>query len=101
MPKEQLKTLSEQMYFVLLALCQELSGVEISEYIQTLTKGRVLLGPGTLYSILAKFEEEKLIIQTRCVARQKWYRISAKGKTLLLCEFERLQSIIEESKGVL
>ena len=33
MPKEQLKTLTEQMYYVLLALKRERCGVDITEYL--------------------------------------------------------------------
>ncbi len=101
MPKEQLKTLTEQMYFVLLALHHERCGVEITNYIETLTQGRILLGPGTLYAMLAKFEEEKLIEQTRCEARKKWYKISEKGNVLFKEEYARLQSIIQQTKEVL
>ena len=61
MPKEQLKTLTEQMYYVLLALKRERCGVDITEYVLLRTDGRLRLGPGTLYSMLSKFEDEQLI----------------------------------------
>lgn len=97
MPKEQLKTLSEQMYFVLLSLHRERCGVEISNHVAKLTKQRIQLGPGTLYAILSKFEEENLIVQTRSEGRKKWYLISELGKQLFLEEYERLLKIIEET----
>ncbi len=56
MPRVQLKTLTEQMYYVLLALKKERYGVEISQYIEKLTHGRIILGPGTLYAILSKLK---------------------------------------------
>ena len=64
MPKEQLKTLTEQMYYVLLALKRERCGVDITEYVLLRTDGRLRLGPGTLYSMLSKFEDEQLIEKT-------------------------------------
>ena len=59
MPKEQLKTLTEQMYYVLLALKRERCGVDITEYVLLRTDSRLRLGPGTLYSMLSKFEDEQ------------------------------------------
>ena len=61
MPRVQLKTLTEQMYYVLLALQDVRYGSEISQYVKELTNQRIQLGPGTLYAILSKFEEEQLI----------------------------------------
>ena len=55
MPRVQLKTLTEQMYYVLLALQDVRYGSEISQYVKELTNQRIQLGPGTLYAILSKF----------------------------------------------
>ena len=55
MPKKQLETLTEPMYYTLLALLQARCGMEITEFVLTLTKGRVHLVPGTLYTMLSKF----------------------------------------------
>ncbi len=74
MPKEQLKTLTEQMYYVLLALKRERCGVDITEYVLLRTDGRLRLGPGTLYSMLSKFEDEQLIEKTRVEGRRQWYQ---------------------------
>lgn len=101
MPKEQLKTLTEQMYFVLLILKDEKCGVEITEEVRKLTEDRVVLGPGTLYAMLAKFEEEGLIEETKNEARKRWYQITHKGNVLLLSEFARLQKMIIETKKLI
>ena len=59
MSKEPLKVLTESMFYVLLSLLrQDRCGTEIVQYVDDTTAGRVSLGPGTLYTILAKFEEE-------------------------------------------
>ena len=53
MAKQPLKSLTESMFYVLLALWrQERCGTEIAAYVRELTAGRVALGPGTLYAIL-------------------------------------------------
>ena len=46
-------------------LRQERCGTEIVRYVDDATAGRVPLGPGTLYTILAKFQEEGLIRAAR------------------------------------
>ena len=62
MAREPLKVLTESMFYVLLSLLrQERCGTEIVRYVDDATAGRVPLGPGTLYTILAKFQEEGLI----------------------------------------
>lgn len=66
MAKEPLKVLTESMFYVLLSLLrQERCGAEIVQFVDDITAGRVPLGPGTLYTILARFQEEGLIVETR------------------------------------
>ena len=50
MPRKAFDSLSEPMFYVLMALRRStLCGVEIAEWIGTKTDSRVSLGPGTLY----------------------------------------------------
>ena len=55
MAREQFQTLTEPMYYILLSLMEECCGVDIMEKVKTISRGRVLVGPGTLYAMLAKF----------------------------------------------
>ena len=56
MAREQFQTLTEPMYYILLALLEECCGVDIMEKVNALSHGRVQVGPGTLYAMLARFE---------------------------------------------
>lgn len=98
MPRVQLKTLTEQMYYVLLALKKERYGVEISQYIEHLTHGRVVLGPGTLYAILSKFEDEKWIQEKKSEGRKRSYIITNIGRIMLEKEYQHLLEMIEDTK---
>lgn len=98
MPRIQLKTLTEQMYYVLLALKKERYGVEISQYIKDLTNERIKLGPGTLYAILSKFVDEKLIKEMNIDGRKRSYLITAKGVKMLEEEYNRLLLMIDDTK---
>ena len=64
MAREKFGTLTEQMFYILMALDQASCGVDIMERIRSLTAGRVTLGPGTLYALLADFQKEGYIAET-------------------------------------
>ena len=51
MAREQFQTLTEPMYYILLALMEECCGVDVMEKVQQLSGKRVKVGPGTLYAI--------------------------------------------------
>ncbi len=94
-----LQSLTESMYYVLLSLLQEQRcGIEIVEYVDTLTAGRVPLGPGTLYTILAKFQEEGLIAETAVEGRKKTYAITERGLALYRRELHRLRLCVEDGE---
>ena len=62
MARKKLEILSEQMYYVLLSLHSgPMHGYRIMQYVTALTQGRVVIGPGTLYALLGRFEEEGYI----------------------------------------
>ncbi|HIZ66730.1 MAG TPA: PadR family transcriptional regulator [Candidatus Blautia pullicola] len=98
MPREQFQTLTEPMYYILMALIQECCGVDIMEKVQRLSKGRVKVGPGTLYAMLAKFESSGIIRLTREEGRRKSYRITDAGKEMLKEEYRRLKVMAEDGR---
>ena len=98
MAREQLQTLSEPMYYTLLALTEECCGVDIMERVRELSNGRVLVGPGTLYAMLAKFEEKDIIRLTASEGRRKSYVITDAGKEELRKEYERLKTMVSDGK---
>ena len=65
MPREQFQSLTEPMYYILMSLQDECCGVDIMEKVRGLSGGRVQVGPGTLYALLAKFQEGDMIEETR------------------------------------
>lgn len=98
MAREQFQTLTEPMYYILLALTEECCGVDIMEKVKTISRGRVLVGPGTLYAMLAKFEENGIIRMTASEGRRKSYIIAEAGKEMLQKEYERLMTMVEDGK---
>lgn len=98
MAREQLKNLTEPMYYILLSLLQDNHGYGIMQMVDELTEGRVVIGAGTLYSLLGRFEKEKIICQVAEENRRKIYHITEKGEALLQEEYERLNHLVEDGK---
>lgn len=101
MAREQLKTLTEQMYYILLNLIKPNHGYGIMQDVDSQTKGRVKIGAGTLYNLLSRFEEEDIIKQISDEDRRKTYIITPKGIDILKQEYERLRQLIEDGKCIL
>lgn len=55
MAREKFHTLTEQMFYILLSLQEELCGADVMSRVESLTDGRVTVGPGTLYHLLDEF----------------------------------------------
>ena len=96
MAREQFQTLTEPMYYILLALTEECCGVDIMEKVKMISHGRVVVGPGTLYAMLAKFEENGVIQLTASEGRRKSYVITEVGKAMLQKEYDRLRIMTED-----
>ena len=100
MAKKVLEILTETMFYVLMSFMrQERCGIEIAEFIEQKTAGRVRMGPGTLYTILAKFEEEGLISESRVEGRKRTYRITARGIEAYHEEISRLRACIGDAES--
>ena len=90
--------LTEPMFYVLMAFSQgEMCGTEVTQAVQARTGGRVSLGPGTLYTLLGKFMEEKLIEETQVEGRRRTYRITPKGRAVYREEVERLRTCLADA----
>ena len=62
MPKKSMDSLTESMFYVLMAFCGgPMCGIDIAAEIERCTDGRLRIGPATLYTILGKFEKEQYI----------------------------------------
>ncbi|MCI8678474.1 MAG: PadR family transcriptional regulator [Lawsonibacter sp.] len=91
--------LTEPMYYVLMSfLRRERCGTEITEFVEHKTGGRVRLGPGTLYTLLSKFQEEKLIVEAGVDGRKRSYRLTDKGRSIFEEELARLRACVDDGE---
>ena len=100
MPKKSMDILTESMFYVLMALeHHSLCGIAIAEFIETRTKGRMKIGPATLYTILGKFEKEGYIREISTEGRKRTYAITGKGADAYRAELRRLRQCVLDAEG--
>lgn len=102
MKKMEQRPLTEPMLYVLMALLkQDMCGIDIAKYVDGHTGGRVQLGPGTLYTILAKFQEDELIEEIAVEGRKRIYRLTDRGRTAYSYELSRLRKCLQDGEEAL
>ena len=89
--------LTEPMFYVLMSfLKRDMCGTEITEFVARKTRDR--LGPGTLYTLLGKFQEEGLIQETEVDGRKRTYRLTGKGRAVFQEELDRLRACLNDAE---
>ena len=100
MAREKFQTLTEQMFYILLCLGQECCGTDIMAQVSTLTKGRVSVGPGTLYNLLESFVQAGYIAETKVEGRKRSYLITDAGQKALEDEYRRLRTLAADYEAL-
>ncbi|MBR2802761.1 MAG: PadR family transcriptional regulator [Erysipelotrichaceae bacterium] len=102
MPKKALGSLTEQMLYILMAFRDgPKCGTEISNLIKEKTGKRISIGPSTLYTLLAKFEEADYIIEIdkEQPGRKRTYALTKKGLNAYAEEVRRLQACLKDARS--
>ncbi len=98
MPKKSMDTLTESMFYVLMALFTgPMCGIDIADFIEKRTLGRIRMGPATLYTILGKFEKEKYIKELLVEGRKRTYTITDRGQLAYRTELQRLKQCVADA----
>lgn len=92
--------MTETIYYTLLAVTEPRHGYAIIQYVRELTKGRIILGTGTLYTMVGRLQADELIAIVPG-GEKKAYRITEAGLELLKAETKRLTEQLEDGNGVL
>ncbi len=101
MARKQLQNLTEPMFYVLLCLTEPIHGYGIMQKVETISGGRVRVGPGTLYNLIARFEKEQIVEPVSQEGKKKCYILTEKGKALIEEEYARLQQLVEDGALIL
>ena len=100
MARAKYKTLTEQMFYILICLRKECCGIDIMEMVSDMTDGRVTLGPGTLYALLGDFVKQGFIRETAVDGRKRSYIITDHGRSALQEEYERLKAQVTDYEKI-
>ncbi len=92
--------LTESTYYILLSLLSPQHGYAIMQQTEEMSRGRVKLAAGTLYGALNSLCEKGWIIQLPVEdgSRRKEYRLTEKGKAILVHEIERLRELADNGE---
>ena len=93
--------MTETIFYTLLALLEPNHGYGIMKFVRELTEERIKMGTGTLYTMLGRLVEDRMITVVSEVDGKKTYLITPDGKTLLLLEQERLKQQYENGSKIL
>lgn len=100
MPRKSLESLTESMFYVLMALNSgPKCGTEIADFIEGKSGKKQRPGPATLYTILSKFEGEKYIKEIEVEGRKRTYRITGKGMEAYREELDRLRRCVRDAES--
>jgi len=103
MAREQLQTLTEPMYFILLAIARQAAhGYEIMRVVEEISASRVKVGAGTMYALLSRFEKEGIVrpVVVGNSGRRKTYALTDKGHEILRLEYLRLAECARAYEGL-
>jgi len=104
---EDLVPLTPAVFNILLALADgEKHGYGIMMEVESNTKGRVIMGPGTLYGSIKRMLKANLIEESDERAdpkmddqRRRYYRLTDLGRRALRMEAERLDSQVQTARS--
>ena len=94
--------LTEVTFFILLSLYTPKHGYAIMQFIENETKGRLLLGAGTLYGALNTLQGKGWIVPCGASGgRKKEYQITEAGKAVAKTELKRLYALVSTAERII
>lgn len=90
--------LSEATFYILLALAETRHGYAVMQWVEQVSGGVVMIGPGTLYGAFSTLEKEKLIAMVSEKERRKCYALTAKGRQVLRAQIGRLEGMLHAAQ---
>jgi DNA-binding PadR family transcriptional regulator len=92
--------LPPQIYLILLALADgDAHGYQIRKTVIERSDGTVRLDPGSLYRLIGRLLDDKLVVEAPRPAadddpRRRYYRLTRDGRRVLLEETDRLAALV-------
>lgn len=96
--------LTETTFYILIALLEPLHGYGIMQKVEKLSRGRIRLGPGTLYGALGNLMDAGMIEPADWEdgnGRRKIYCIRELGMEMIRHEIKRLEEMVKNGKDLM
>ena len=93
--------MTETTYYTLLSVTAPRHGYAIMQYVSELTRGRIVLGTGTLYTMVGRLVADGIIITVPNEDGKKTYQLTPVGLELLEAETKRLRDQLADGESVL
>ena|SRR5690554_3603039 len=90
--------MTEATFYILLSLIDPGHGYGMMQSIKELSRGRLQIGPGTLYGVLTRMNKEGLIELVEEEGRKKTYHVTALGIEALKEEYQRLKNQVMDGR---
>lgn len=93
--------LTEAIYYILIAVKKPNHGYGIIQNINEMTKGRVVLGAGTLYGAINSMLDKKWIVlysEEKESRKKKEYLLTEAGREAFHTEVERLKELVNNAE---
>jgi DNA-binding PadR family transcriptional regulator len=90
-----------ELQILLALLDRPMNGAAMKDEVARRTDGDVVLGPGTLYTSIKRMLDEGLIGEhgLGASARERVYRITARGRTAAVADVRRLERIVADARA--
>ena len=86
--------LTESTAYTLLALAEPLHGYGVMQKVESMSRGTLKIGPGTLYGAITALESEGLILKVGETGRRKTYVLTDKGRQVLKEHIRRSEIMV-------
>ena len=90
--------MTETGFYILLCLKEPNHGYGIVQSVKEMTKGDIVLAPGTMYGSLSKMEKDGLISFVREEDKRKIYVITELGTEVLELEMKRIERLYKNMR---
>ncbi|ERK58416.1 transcriptional regulator, PadR family [Gemella bergeri ATCC 700627] len=93
--------LTDSIFFTLLVLTEPIHGYMIMQRVNELTQGKVIIGPATMYTTLAKMVAAGWIAEQEIDNSKKEYYITTKGREILNNNYKQRVFLLSVAERIL
>ncbi len=101
MNSKTIDSISPQVLFILLSLAvKDRHGYDIMKQVKADSKGKVAMGPGTLYGAIKRMLKSGWVKEAGEKDRRKYYTLTSLGRRNLSSELQRYEETLHRAKKI-